>query len=341
MTKDAFLKFLLLSQSNLKRFVLVNLILLIPIFGLFYSLYRLIPQAIQFLDSFNLSVEWVHEDFDRLTIAVVSGDTDRVYLFKREDFNPIRRYLFSADKTEEGTGMLESKSLGYNAVLPYGNPVTIKGKDGNAIARVVVEEVKENVIQILFFKRSRRPSVTGIQWQLVIFVSSFILFFGSLGGVSDFTQRVVFHEMKSFSYLFQSIQKFFWRSLLLSLIFFIVLGAIGTNIYFYIFIISSDFSVFIAALNFWMLVFFVFILYWAYPLLILNREESVWRVMKKSLFISFDNFEFTMDCLVFTCFLFVMSCATLFVIPGISGGFSFMNTALKDISYRYAHTDTA
>jgi uncharacterized membrane protein YesL len=162
---------------------------------------------------------------------------------------------------------------------------------------------------------------------------------GSLGGVSDYTQRVVFHEMKSFGYLVKAIRRFFWRSLLMSVFFTVVVGAIGTNIYFYI--VGNDMSVFIAAINCWMLLFFIFILYWVYPLLILNRDESIWRVIKKSLFVSFDNFEFTIDCLVFLSLMLIFSCATLFIVPGIAGGFSFMNSALKDVSYRYSQTDTA
>ena len=51
-------------------------------------------------------------------------------------------------------------------------------------------------------------------------------------------------------------------------------------------------SVFIAALNFWMLVFFLIALLWAYTLMILNRNESLFKVVKKSLYISFDNLEY-------------------------------------------------
>jgi uncharacterized membrane protein YesL len=121
--------------------------------------------------------------------------------------------------------------------------------------------------------------------------------------------------------------------------FFVVTGAIAVNIYFYIFIISSDISVFIAALNFWMLVFFVFILFWVYPLLVLNRDESVWRVMKKSLFISFDNFTFTLRSLLYLLALLLVSCATAFIYPGFAGMLSFLNSTLKEISHRYSQNE--
>ena len=42
-----------------------------------------------------------------------------------------------------------------------------------------------------------------------------------------------------------------------------------------------------------MLVFFLIALLWAYPLMILNRNESLFKVVKKSLYISFDNLEYT------------------------------------------------
>ena len=61
---------------------------------------------------------------------------------------------------------------------------------------------------------------------------------------------------------------------------------------------------------------------------------------KKGENISLDNFEFTMDCLVFSSLMFIFSCITLFSVPGITGFFSFINSALKDISHRYNQADT-
>jgi hypothetical protein len=339
MTRGAFLKFLFLSQSNLKRFVVVNLLLLLPLTGLCFSLYELVPRAVSLLDSFNVAVQWVREGYDHLAIAVVTGERDRAYVFRREDFNVLRRYLFSSP--EENRAILEEASVSWGMILFYGRPQTFLGKDGEPLATLTLEKAKENVIQVLFYTRDRAPQSPPLILSISLFVVSFVFLFGSLGGVSDYTQRVVFHEMKSFSYLFGAIGRFFWRSLLVSLFFAIVISAIGTNVYFYIFIITGDFSVFIAALNVWMLIFFLFILFWVFPLLILNRDESVWRVMKKSLFISLDNFEFTMDCFIFSALMSVVSCATLFSVPGITGVSSFKNSALKDISHRYTQSDSS
>jgi hypothetical protein len=338
MTRGAFLKFLFLSRSNLKRFVLVNLLLLPPLTGFCFSMYNLVPRAATLLDSFNVAVQWVREGYDRLAIAVVTGGRDRVYIFEREDFNGIRRYLFSS--TEQNDAILEEAAIASGTILFYGKAQTFMGRDGEPLVALTLEQVKDNVIHVLFYKRDHAPRGPHLVLYLGLFLGSFTLLFGSLGGVSDFTQRVVFHEMKSFSYLFTAIQRFFWRSLTVSFFFMVVIGAIGTNVYFYIFIVAGDFSVFVAALNFWMLIFFLFILFWVFPLLILNRDESIWRVMKKSLFISLDNFEFTMDCLIFSSLMFILTCATLFSVPGITGFFSFINSALKDISHRYTQVDT-
>jgi len=339
MNRSAFLKFLLLSQSNIRRFIFLNLMLLIPLSGLVYSLYVLIPQGIRYLDSFNVTVEWLHEGYDKLAITIATGDKDRIYLFTRKDFNRIRRHLFEGDT--QGHSALEEASLGYTKLHFFGEPHTILDKEGKPLARVHVEVVKNNVIQVFFFRRGSAIDRKGILFHIILFAASFLLLFGSLGGVSDYTQRVVFHEMKSFGYLLEAIRRFFWRSLLVSAFFTVVVGAIGTNIYFYMFIVNNDLSVFIAAINVWMLVFFIFILHWVYPLLILNRDESIWRVMKKSLFVSFDNFEFTLDCLSFLTLMLIFSCLTLFIVPGIAGSFSFMNSALKDVSSRYNQSDTA
>jgi hypothetical protein len=339
MTKGAFLKFLFLSQSNMKRFILVNLLLLLPLGGFVYSFYNLVPHAVRLLDSFNVDVVWLREGYDRLAIVMITDERDRLYVFRREDFNAVRRYLFSDDSP--GDGSLEREAVGSSPIPLHDEPHTVVGRDGLPLVTLVLQGTKENVVQVLFFRKSVAGRTMGLASYLGLCIVSFVLLFGCLGGVSDYTQRVVFHEMKSLTYLFQSIRRYFWRSLAVSLFFVVVLGAIGANIYFYIFIVSSDLSVFIAALNFWMLVFFLFILFWVFPLLILNREESIWRVMKKSLFVSLDNFEFTMDCLIFSVLMFLFSCVTLFSVPGVAGFYSFVNSALKDVSHRYTRADTA
>jgi hypothetical protein len=336
MTKNTFLKFLILSRSNIKRFLIVNLILLIPLLGFIYGLVRVVPYGIGYLDSFNISVVDVKAPYKKLAIAVVSGEDGRVYVFKRQDFNSARRYLFSY----RDDSALEKIAVGYSNLPIFGESLTVRGKNEEPLLTLLVEGTKEDVIQILFFNSEKSLENSGLYLYGVMLFFSFIFLFGSLGGVSDFTQRVVFHETRDFGYLFRSIRRYFWRSLSTSLFFTVVIGAIATNIYFYIFIISNDISVFIAALNFWMLVFFIFILFWVYPFIILNRDESIWKVMKKSLFVSFDNFEFTLNSLLFLFIMLIFSCATLFILPGFAGVFSFMNSALKDISYRYTKPDT-
>jgi hypothetical protein len=339
MTKGAFLKFLFLSQSNIKRFILVNLLLLLPLGSFVYSFYRLVPHAFRLLDSFNVDVMWVREGYDKLAIVIITDERDRMFIFRREDFNSIRRYLFTDDARVDGN--LDRTAIGSSSIPLHDEPHTVMAGDGMPLVTMIIQGTKEDVVQVLFFTKSRAGRTMGLAFYLTLCVGSFVLLFGCLGGVSDYTQRVVFHEMKSLAYLFNSIKRYFWRSLAVSLFFVIVMGAIGANIYFYIFIVSSDLSVFIAALNFWMLVFFIFILFWVFPLLILNREESVWRVMKKSLFVSLDNFDFTMDCLIFSVIMFLFSCVTLFSVPGIAGFYSFVNSALKDVSHRYTRNDTA
>ena len=170
---------------------------------------------------------------------------------------------------------------------------------------------------------------------------SWIVVSGSFGGINDFTQRIVFHEPKRFGYLFHAIRKHFLRSLSVSLFFCVVIGAVVANVYFYIFIVASDISVFIAAINVWMFLFFLLVLFWVYPLLVLSQEESIWKVMKKSLFVSFDNFLYTLKALGVLILLLAGTCLTLFVFPGISYCFGFINTALKEISSKYSKLDVA
>ncbi len=348
MTKATFFKFIFLSQSNMRRFLIVNLLLLVPLGVFLYALVQLVPVAIRYVDSFNARVEQVSPDYEKLAIVILSGSaTDgeqkegRVYVLDRRDFNALRKHIFLSGNDARSAAVLEERSLG-SSPIPFFTPtLTIHDKSGKSLITLGMENPEEDVLEILFINSRKGPRKVHILLNLLLLGAGFTLTFGSLGGVSDYTQRVVFHEAKELAYFFWSVKKYFIRSCAVALFIAVVIGAIVTNIYFYIFIISNDVSVFIAALNFWMLVFFIFILLWVYPLFILNRDESIWKVMKKSLFVSFDNFEFTFDALVLILLMLLLSCLTLFTVPGFTGIFSFMNSALKDISYRYSRADSA
>jgi len=341
MTKNTFIKFIFLSHSNIKRFILINLILLVPLCVFFYTLFQLVPLAVRYIDSFNISVQEMSADYGKLAVVVISekNKNESVYVIKRKDFNSLRKYVFLSTSDENAEHILRERALGYSDIPFYGKSLAINDKKGDRLVTLFIQGGRENTIEILFLNEKKNISKQRAFLYEVLLVMSFVLISGSLGGISDFTQRVVFHETKNFAYLCQAIETYFFRSLFVSVFFTIVIGAIATNIYFYIFIINNELSVFIAALNFWMLVFFIFILFWVYPLLILNRDESIWKVMKKSLFVSFDNFKFTLDSLLLLFLMIIFSCITFFTIPGFAGIFSFMNSALKEISYRYSRPD--
>lgn len=348
MTRGTFLKFLFLSQSNIKRFLIVNILLLLPFGTFIYALIQLIPIAVSSINSFNVSVEHVSPEYEKLAIVIRSGrrengdfDQGRVYVFTRRDFNRLRRYVFLSRSDSQSDAILEDKSLGFSNISFFTSSITINDKSGNPLVTLGFENPGEDVLEILLVTSNPAPGRLRIIANLLLLVAGFTLTFGSLGGVSDYTQRVVFHEAKDFAYFFQSLRRYFIRSFTLGLFFAIVFCAVVLNIYFYIFLISNDISVFIAAVNFWMLVFFIFIFLWVYPLFILNRDESIWRVMRKSLFISFDNFDFTFRSLALVLLMFLISCFTVFIIPGFTGVFSFLNSALKDISHRYTRIESA
>ncbi|MFW6181641.1 MAG: hypothetical protein ACOC8N_07820 [Spirochaetota bacterium] len=338
MYKTTYEKFVFLSLNNLRRHLLLNLLLLVPLGMFAFSLYQLIPRFVQLMEGLSVSVQEVHTSEERLAVVVVHGpgSGEGVYVYPRERFNQVRGSLFRSAGDREAAAGAREQALGYREGVVYGEPFIVPDRRGEPVLTLYVEGAQENAVEILFLEgeRERGDLLPGfLSW--VLLGSGFVLLFGSLGGVTDFTQRVVFHETRRFGYFFGAVKAHFLRSLLVSLFFLVVTAAILVNIYFYIFIISSDFSVFIAALNFWMLVFFLYILFWVFPLLVLNREENVWRIMRKSLFISFDNFTFTLRSLVLVVLLFLGSCCTLFIFPGVAGLFAFQNAAIKEISGRY------
>jgi len=222
-------------------------------------------------------VENVNPEYRRLTVVVISPERlyrgkrgDFVYIFEREAFNVVRKYVFLGDHS-----ILEKKALGFSAI-PFSNEqLLVKDKNGEEIATLRIDSVKEGAVEVLFHNAKAGLGSRSIIIHDVLMILSFVALTGALRGINDYTQRIVFHEPKNFRYLFRAIKRHFFRSLSVSLFFMIVIGAIAANAYFYILIISSDISVFIAAINFWMFLFFLLVLFWIYPLLVLSREESI------------------------------------------------------------------
>jgi hypothetical protein len=343
MISRTFFKFLLLSMSNVKRLVLVNIVFF-PLLSVFlYCFIHVLPVVVHYIDSMNISVLQVYSDYGKLAIVVVGsqgmdGDHD-VYVFEKKTLNRLRRHLFARELDGSSKQTLRRESIAYGVIKYPKQQITLLGKGDEPVITLRVESVKEGSIEILFYN-SRIP---GAEQLLVIYVVgltvSFLLLAGSFCGINDYTQRVVFHETRGLSYLFRSILRSFGRSMIITVFFSVIIGAIIANIYFYIFIMSTDVSVFIAAINFWMLVFFLLILLWVFPISAISRDESLWRVMKKSLFVSFDNFDFTLRALLLLFPMGIISILTISLVPGFSGFFSFLNSALKELSSRYSSVE--
>jgi hypothetical protein len=368
MTRSTLLKFRLITLSNVKSLVLINLLLIVPALLFLYTLVKIVPVVLRYIDTMNVSVLRTSPEYKRLAVVVFSPSVDRasvrdnvrrgtgirwigrsavdrtsrdtsremVYIFERVIFREVRKDIFQGNHEK-----LEDRSLGFSEVPLSSDSLVVRDKEGKQVMTLKIESVREGTVEVLFYRDTARISY---QW---VIIYSALLFFswvaisGTLGGINDFTQRIIFHETKRLGYLFSAIKRHFARSLSVSLFFCVVMGAVAANIYFYIFIVASDISVFIAAINAWMFLFFLLVLFWVYPLLVLNSEESMWKVMKKSLFVSFDNFVYTLRSLGVLLIMIAASCLTLFVFPGISFCFGFVNTALKEISSRYSKLDVA
>jgi hypothetical protein len=345
MTKITLDKFVFVSLGNAKRLIAVNCIFLVPLLVFCFTCVKLVPVAIRYIDSMNITVFHSHPDHERLAIVVFSHGVGggkpahEVYVFERTLFNSVRRHIFLKVHSQRSRETLQQKALGYAEIRAPGQVTTVTNDAGKQILTMRIDQLRENTIEIFFFRTSPLPEKEDLFWYAVIFGISYLLLAGSLCGISEYTQRVVFHETKTFSYLFTAIGNNFFRSLFVSVFLSVIFGAVAANIYFYIFIMSADISVFIAAINFWMLIFFIFILLWVFPLCAMNRDESVWKVMKKSLFLSFDNFEFTLDMFFLLLLMGLFSVITLFIVPGYTGIFAFLNTGMKDLSSQYRKTD--
>jgi len=339
---------------------MINLLFLLPSLLFAYSLVRIVPVMLHYINTLNVSVLHAAPRYDGLAVVVMSpsigrtpgtrgagsaaafrarvndygtGGRECVYVFKREDFRRVRKAVFMNDGDT-----LAKRALG-SADVPLSNePIVIRDQEGEAVATVRVESVKSGTVELLFYRARRKEPGRPLLYGLLLF-SGWVIVSGALGGINDYTQRIVFHEPKNFGYLLYAVKRHFARSLVVSLFFSVTIGAVCANIYFYIFIVASDVSVFIAAINVWMLLFFLLVLFWVYPLLVLGGDESVWKIMKKSLFLSFDNFTFSLRGIGTLLLMVFISFFTLLIFPGISFCFGFVNTALKEVSSRYSGLD--
>ena len=105
MIKSTRVKFQFLTFNNLRSFVLINLIILPSTLLLIYTLVRIVPVGIHYIDTMNISVVNVNPEYRRLAVVVISpGRMDRskkgdlVYLFEREVFNKVRKNVFLGKK---------------------------------------------------------------------------------------------------------------------------------------------------------------------------------------------------------------------------------------------------
>jgi hypothetical protein len=295
-----------MSVSNFRRLIVVNVLLLVPTLVFLYTAVRLVPLVIQYIDSLNISVVQVNPEYGKLAFVVLSRkigqnvlDKDKIFVFKKQDFNSIRKHIFLSSLDRRSLDVLQEKSISHGEITYNSQPVLLQGKNGYPVATLQVENVREGTIEIMFYNSELSIDHWQVMLYSILMAVSFLIVTGSQVGISDYTQRVVFHEARGLTYLFKSIRGSFLQSITISLLYCIVFGAVIANIYFYMFVMTTDFSVFIAAVNFWMIIFFFFILLWVYPLFVLNRGESILKVMKKSLYLSFDNFQFTLDSLLF------------------------------------------
>jgi hypothetical protein len=289
----------------------------------------------------NISVLYAHPGYRGFAVVIISqAQSERkqrndVYVFNRKLFNSLRKHIFLSDIEETSLRILQENALAHGEIQFPNQPITLENESGQKIISFTIENIREGTIEILFYNITNPKERDRVIINVIIMTFCYLIIAGSLVGINDYTQRVVFHETRGFSYLFKSIGRSFTRSFIISLFFSVIIGAVAANIYFYIFIMSADISVFIAAINFWMLVFFLFILLWVFPLSVMNRDDSIWKAMKKSLFVSFDNFTFTLRALLLLLFMGILSAVTLSIFPGFAGAFSFLNTALKELSSRY------
>ena len=247
MTRSARIKFRLLAISNLRSLVTVNLLFLLPCLLFCYSLVRTVPVLLRYVNTLNVSVVRTAEGYDRLAVVVMPPEesptskgswvresvppgNERVYVFAREGFRKVRRAVFLNDRET-----LAARALG-TAPVPLSNePFVVRDREGGEVATVRVENVRSGTVELLFHHARPRAPGGGLR-HAILLAAAWVLVAGSLGGINDYTQRIVFHEPKSIGYLLDAVRRYFVRSLVVSLFFSVTIGAVCANIYFYIFI---------------------------------------------------------------------------------------------------------
>jgi len=375
----AFLKFFELMKNNIGKFIVINLLFFVPLIIAVVGASRIIPLAVNFFDSLDVSVVEVSKDYDRLVLVIYylpagvdedkhgfffklfrkTGEESRslsdsenvieeknperkikglAYLFDRRVFNRVRKHLFmsfSGDPLSNAHAKLLKKvAISFKSINSFDKPVEMRDRNGNLVMRLMVEPAGEGVAQIFFYK-SRRFINIPVYFSIVLFTVGFLLLAISIGGITEFTQRLVFHENRRFSYLFEAMRRHLIHSLVISLFMTLVLTAIITNIYFYMFVMGNGTSVFVAAINVWLFFFMVLIFIWVFPISVINPEDSIVNIFKKAIYLCFDNFNTSLDMFLILILQVVVSVLTLGIVPGISGIMAFLNSGIKEVSSRY------
>ena len=347
MTRMSLIKYFYFFKYNISRLLSLNLISIIPLGMMVLGLINTLPFIIDYFNSMNVAILDIKPEYNRVVFVVIAKGGEKgdkladLYLFKTKDFNSVRRYFFIPPYDKNKVDILSRKAIGKATVTFFGEPVVVKSRSGKPIATVWLSKIGKGTIEVMNYRKRKEWNQVSFAKNTILFLLGLILLGGMLGGLSEYGQRMVYHEARKFGYVFKAIRKHFVKSLVISIFLFIIIFAVAANIYFYVFLFSNDVSVFVAALNLWMLVFFMFILLWVFPLMVINSDESIWRLMRKSLFLSFDNFEYTVDVLMTMILLIVVTVLTAGLLPGITGIFSFLSNSLKEISARYSKLDTA
>lgn len=375
MDRIAFLKFFELIKNNIGKFLIINLLFFIPLVMLVAGASRIIPLGINFFDSLDVSIIDVNRNYGKLVMVVyyfpekesgrednffskIFGKTNKAsesspvhksageknnvygvaYLLDVRVFNKVRKHVFMSFSGDPLSNahfkLLQKVAISVKSIDSFDKPLEFYDKAGHLVMKVMLEPAAGGVAQIFFYK-SRRFLNIPLYLSIVLFAGGFLILAVSIGGITEYTQRIVFHENRKFSYLFEAIRRHILHSLIISLILLLVLAAIIANIYFYMFVMGNETSVFVAAINVWLFFFMILMFMWVFPISVINPEDSIMNIFKKAVYLCFDNFTTSLDMFLILILEIIISTLTLGLIPGISGIMAFLNSGIKEVSSRY------
>ena len=352
------------TLDNIGRFMVINLILVIPFLSLSYSVLVSTPKIRAYIKNIRFEIEYLNIKEPSVFIVIpqyidintshhirihkvekVTDEGITVFLATKQKYRLLAHTITKSQKTETPVEKKTLKSLiyGYGTsrsaasalidITPVFDDIR-KMNHAEPIANLHIDMKKSSSPSIVSFPVKPQKELKNVLiYYILLFFVLPLLFFSMLGGIVKMTYELFLERSEKIISIFTYIKKYFVKSFLISLFYCILFIFCIANILFYpkITLLSTIFSV----LNVWFFVFLFFSFLWVFPIQIQVPERRAFHAIKMSFLVFFDNIILSIFITFYAVLLSIVSICTAFLIPGIASITSFLNITVYVVLLKY------